>query len=89
MPTMSLEMLFALFGMFLVVIGLAGGQRVKVISIEVGPLQTGWRAVAVGLGLAVLTAVGWVVLSKDSGQQFPHYGTGEDRSGHRREALKK
>lgn len=64
MPNVSLEVLFALFGMFLVIIGLAGGQRVKVISIEVGPLQSTWRLAAIILGLIVMAAVGWVVLSK-------------------------
>ena len=64
MPNVSLEMLFALFGMFLVVMGMAGGHRVKIISIEVGPLRDGWRAVSISLGLLILTAVGWIVLSE-------------------------
>lgn len=64
MSWLSLEMAFSLFGMMMVLIGMAGSKRVKLVSIEVGPLQTGWRVVSVAIGLVVMCAVGWVTLSR-------------------------
>ena len=64
MSWLSLEMAFSVFGMMMVLVGMAGSKRVKVVSIEVGPLQTGWRVMSVAIGLLTMAAVGWVHLSK-------------------------
>jgi hypothetical protein len=55
----SVELLFTLFGMILVLGGLAGGKRVKLVSIEFGPITSIWRRMAMVLiGLIILTCIG-------------------------------
>lgn len=71
-PNVGLETMFALFGMFLVVMGLAGSQRVKVVSIEVGPLRDGWRVVAVVIGLLTMLGIGVLHMHHDHGTHEEH-----------------
>ncbi len=55
----SIETLFALFGMVLMLGGLVGGKKVKLVSIEFGPINSPWRRVVMfGIGAIILTCIG-------------------------------